>query len=181
MKSIKRVFILIMVLCLCTISTNVFAAEVSGTETNSVDYLNYDFPEGAEVLYQGEDGVIYTNPSDSNGEISETATARAVEYNQVWIDAGRVVSSQFAVSNPHRLGGNGFGRLRLESNDPSVKMNVSVSNGSTALYLALQTISVGSDKEITFDFNSLSANLIVHYSTNKISSQHGMRLNCWLS
>ena len=97
MKSIKRVFTLIMVLCLCTISTNVFAAEVSGTETNSVDYLNYDFPEGAEVLYQGEDGVIYTNPSDSNGEISETATARAVEYNQVWIDAGRVVSSQFAV------------------------------------------------------------------------------------
>ena len=58
MKSIKRVFTLIMVLCLCTISTNVFAAEVSGTETNSVDYLNYDFPEGAEVLYQGEDGVI---------------------------------------------------------------------------------------------------------------------------
>ena len=63
--------------------SNICKTNVSGTETNSVDYLNYDFPEGAEVLYQGEDGVIYTNPSDSNGEISETATARAVEYSQV--------------------------------------------------------------------------------------------------
>ena len=181
MKNITRIFSLIMALCLCigTMSMSAFAAETADTvEANEVDYMNYDFPEGAEVLYQGPDGVIYTSPSSSEAT-SEQMSTRAVEYNQVWLDAGESRISSFNVTNPHPFAGDGFGRLRLESNDSSVTMQVTVSNGGTSLYLGTTTIRVGTD--VTFDFNSFSSELVIHYHTMKTSNQHGMRLNCWLS
>lgn len=180
MKNIKQIITIILSFCVCfgVFSSNVFAAEMQhdNNALQTVDYLNYDFPDGAEVLYQAEDGVIYTIQSD----YSETSvTQRAVEYNQIWIDAGKTKIGSFTVSNPHRLGGNGDGRLRLESNDPNVKMSVTVSNGSTSLYLGTTTIGVGND--IVFNFNSISSKLVVHYSVVKYSYINGMRLNCWLS
>lgn len=177
MKNITRIFTLIMALCLClgTMTTNVFAAEnISTSEAKEVDYLNYDFPDGAEILYQGVDGVIYSTASTN-----DFAVTRAVQHNQVWLNAGSWDIGTFNASNPHRLGGKGFGRLRLESTDSSVQMQVMVSNGGTSTYQSLTTINVGTD--ITFDFNSISSELVVHYWPKKVSSQYGMRLNCWLS
>lgn len=179
MKIIKRIITMILSLCMCfgTFSSNVFAAEVLDTNANqATDYLSYSFPEGSEVLHQSEDGVIYTTDSDC---FEGSASTKAVKYNQVWIDAGKTKSGSFTVPNPHRLGGKGQGRLRLESNDSKVQMQVTVSNGGTALYLGTTTIGVG--KDVVFDFNSISSSLVVHYSVAKYSNINGMRLNCWLS
>lgn len=178
MKNIRKIFTLMMALCLCfaTMSMETLAAEIENANgTENVDYLNYTFPEGAEILYQGEDGVIYT--IDSN--MVSNASARDVKYNQVWLNAGKRTGGTFKVENPHRLGGQGEGRLRLESEDDSVTMDVVVSNGGTSAYLGKTTVKVGTD--VVFEFNSISANLVVNYYPNKVSISHGMRLNCWLS
>lgn len=175
MKNIVRIFSLVMALCLClgVMSMSAFAAE--STDVEPVDYLNYEFPEGAVVLYQGVDGVIYETESANS---VEEASTRAVEYNQVWLDAGEWANSSFNVTNPHPLNGDGFGRLRLESQDSSVRMQVTVSNGMNTL-LGTTTIRVGTD--VTFDFNTFGSEIVVHYSTSNVSNQHGMRLNCWLN
>ena len=175
MKNIVRIFSLVMTLCMCfgMMSTSTFAAEP--IETKSENYLNYEFPEGSVVLYQGVDGVIYETESANTVEKNST---RSVEYNQVWLNAGKWASSSFPVTNPHPFNGNGFGRLRLESQDSTVRMQVTVSNGSNTL-LGTTTIRVGTD--VTFDFNTFGNEIIVHYSTSNVSNQYGMRLNCWLS
>ena len=179
MKNIKRFFAFFMVLCLCCATTTITALAsevVNTTDTDEVDYLNYDFPEGAEILYQGKNGVMYL--VDSNEEIS----ARSVEYNQVWINADTKVDSTFNVKNPHPFGGTCNGRLRLESEDKRVKMTVFATGGISSLLMPTTTITVGDgdSKDVLFSFNNVSSEITIHYYTEVISSRYGMRLNCWL-
>lgn len=182
----KRIFTFIMscILCLGVLPTTVaFAAEDTSAKNNNetqqtTDYLNYDFPEGAEILYQGKDGVVYTIDSNlSNDEQTLSASSRSVKHNQVWLDAKSWKSSSFSVDNPHPFAGNGTGRLRLESNDSSVMMNVVVSGGAFTFCTA--DVRVGTD--VVFDYNYAGSSLTVHYYPKKVSNSHGMRLNCWLS
>lgn len=175
-KNIKRNFALFMVLCMCfcMVPTTVFAAEPTPSEGK--DYLNYEFPEGAVVLYQSKDGVIYTTPSMDTD--SEQMSFRSVEYNQVWVKAGDNDAGSFNVTNPHPFGGNGFGRLRLESEASNVSMDVQVFAGMSTIKSGI-VIGVGED--VTFDFNTWSSELTIKYYTRTTSSSHGMRLNCWLS
>ena len=78
----KRFFaIALATLSLCaTTVTPAFAAETTdvvsqnNTATETVDYTNYDFPDDAIVLYQGEDGVVY----QSNSEKASVARAGQV-------------------------------------------------------------------------------------------------------
>lgn len=174
-KNITRIFTLFLALCMCfsMMSTTAFAAT---SEPIEKDYMNYDFPENAEIIYQGEDGVIYSTPSENVSE--EQISPRTLTYNQVWVDAGKTEADNFYVTNPYPSGSTGFGRLRLESNASDVTMQVVVLAG-LSVFVAKTTIKVGTD--ITFDFNSTSNEITVKYYTGRISSSHGMRLNCWLS
>lgn len=128
-------------------------------------------------------GTVTMNAFASEQNVSSEMSTRAVQHNQVWVDAGHADMGSFLVSNPHRLGGDGFGRLRLESNASNVEMYVMVSNGSTSTYCPYQIIKVGNNGEsdVTFEYNSFSASLVVHYWVKTKSDTHGMRLNCWLS
>lgn len=150
-KNITRIFTLLLALCMCfsMMSTTTFAAEI---HTN------------AEV-----------STAFNNGEMS----TRAVEYNQVWIDANRMDAGSFRVTNPHPFGGDGECRLRLESNATNVRMNVTVSAGTTTYFSRIITVGEG---DITFPYDGCwQSEFIVHYSVVTKSSSHGMRLNCWLS
>ena len=148
-KNTKRFFALCLAMCMsmCMMATNAFAAEVTSVPENSV--------------------------GSNNGEMS----TRAVEYNQVWIDAGRTKAGSFTVTNPHPLAGDGECRLRLESNASGVRMSVTVYAGTTTYFSSI--ITVGQD--YTFEFNSFASEFVVHYSVVEYSSSYGMRLNCWLS
>lgn len=174
-KNITRIFTLLLALCMCfsMMSTTAFAATSDPIEK---DYMNYDFPENAEIIYQSEDGVIYSTPSEDISE--EQISTRTLTYNQVWVDAGQNDAGIFYVTNPYPSGTEGFGRLRLESNASDVTMQVVVSAGLN-VFVAQTTIKVGTD--ITFDFTSKNDEITVRYYTGKTSSSHGMRLNCWLS
>ena len=129
-------------------------------------------------------GTVTMNAFAAEQSVSNENSTRAVQHNQVWIDAGRMDADTFLVTNPHPFGGSGFGRLRLESNDPNVEMYVMVTNGGTSTYCSYKLIRVGSsngENDITFEYNSLSSELVVHYWVKTRSNNHGMRLNCWLS
>ena len=173
MKKFRHLLAFLLTLCLCvTMTTTAFAAESKmATNDQPFNYLNYEFPEDAQILYQSEDAVIYTTNTDSQ-------MTRAVEHNQVWVDAGRVKTGSFTVTNPHPWGGTGECRLRLESNASNVSMNISVYAGLT-VFLASQHIDTS--KDIVFAYNVLKSDFVIDYATDDISSQHGMRLNCWLS
>lgn len=161
MKNIKRITscIMALLLCVCTATMNVSAAEAPEMHT-----------------------VVQPTYQSTADELVVSST-KEVKHNQVWIDAGQFTSGAFLVENPHNFGGNGFGRLRLESNDPNVEMHVMVTNGSTSTYCAYQVIRVGNngERDITFNYNSFAQNLKVHYWVKTSSNTHGMRLNCYLS
>lgn len=91
----KRFFTLCITLCLCLIAiSTASASEVASKET---DYLNYDFPKDAIILYQDEDGVIYQSKEESD------ITPRSTEYNSAWVNAGVAKTDNFNITNPHSL------------------------------------------------------------------------------
>lgn len=172
MRKIKQILTFILALCLCfgTAPINVMAADNSNCET--VNYMDYTFPKNAEVLYQSENGIVYV----TNAGTELTAQTRAMEYNQVWIDKGKIKSGVFTVKNPHPLNGDANGTLKLESEASNVKMDVVVSAGVQTV----KTTTISANQEVHFSYNSFSSEIAVHYFVNKKSDAHGMRLNCWI-
>lgn len=175
----KRFFaIALATLSLCaTTVTPAFAAETTdvvsqnNTATETVDYTNYDFPDDAIVLYQGEDGVVY----QSNSE--KASVARAMKYNGVWIGAGKYSTGNFHVENPHTIVNKTSGTFKVESDYAQATAQFVLHDG--IFTLANKTIKA-SDGDVHFEFQSHTKDLVVSYFVNKASKSAGMRLNCWL-
>lgn len=163
----KRFFTLCMVLCLTAITT-VSVAEAASKE---IDYLNYDFPKDAIILYQDKDGVIYQSKEESS------ITPRSTEYNSAWVNAGFAKTGSFSITNPHPLGGTTNGTFKIESNYSNASGQMKLHNGVTLL--ASKTLSV-SNGDVHFSFNTVGSNLVVTYFTGNISNTYGMRFMCWL-
>ena len=165
----KRIISLIMMVCLCALMS--VAAFASGDESTKVDYLNYDFPEDAVILYQGKDGVVYQTHTASS------QSARSTEYGSVWVDAGKSKTGNFKMKNPHSLGGTTEGTFKIESEYSKASGQMVIHNGMTLL--ASETLSAA-DGDVRFSFNTVGSDLVVTYYTGKISKSYGMRLMCWL-
>lgn len=154
----------------------VFAAEnpISSVAAE-VDYMNYDFPEDAVILYQGEDGVIYQSNEQTADD--EGIVPYSTEYANVWINAGEYKASYFTIKNPHTIINTTQGTFKIESDYANATAQMVLTDGITTL--ANKTLKA-SDGDVRFSFKSNTTNLVVNYFVNKVSSQYGMRLMCWL-
>lgn len=182
MKHLKRFMALIISLCLGILSTaTVFAAEDYSVSTGSniaeseVDYLNYDFPDDAKIIYQGEDGVMYQ--THEGASVASTQSTRSTEYNGVWIDKGKNPMGSFSITNPHTLINTTEGTFKIESDYSGASAEMILMGGVSVL--ADKTLSA-SDGDVRFSFKSNSKNLTVKYYVHSYSNTYGMRLMCWL-
>ena len=148
----KRFFALLMALCLCAVAPmTAFAAEV----------------ESAPVV----------EPTSVQEEVT-TASARAMTYNQVWIDAGKYSNGSFSVENPHTfLFTTTNGTIKIESNNPNAKVNVVVHDGINVI---LNKFLTPGDGEVYFSSESNSSEYVVSYFVNSTNKTDGIRVNCWL-
>ncbi|MBQ2835570.1 MAG: hypothetical protein IJE68_01885 [Clostridia bacterium] len=148
----KRFFTLLMALCLCVISPlTAFAAEVETLPA-------------AETLYV-------------QNEITP-ASARALTYNQVWIDAGKYSNGSFTVENPHTfIFTTTNGTLKIESNNPNAQVHIVVHDGINVILN--RTLGPG-DGEVYFSSQSNSAQYAVSYFVYSTNNTNGIRVNCWL-
>lgn len=176
MKYTKFFMALITVLCLGSVSTvPTFAAEGEAIETNEIDYLNYDFPDDAKIIYQSEDGVVYqTHESPKTVSIK---TARATQYNAAWVDKGKQALGNFSITNPHTLVNTTEGTFKIESQYSGARAEMILCSGASAM--ADKTLSA-SDGDVRFSFKSNVKNLTVKYYVRNYSNLYGMRLMCWL-
>lgn len=173
----KRFLALCITLTMCLMVTvSVSAAEVKNLENESekINYLNYDFPDNAIVLYQSENGVVYQSKEELTPKIVST---KSTEYNYAWVDAGISKTGSFSITNPHYLGGTTNGTFKIESNYSGASGQMVLHNGVTLL--ANKTLSA-SDGDVHFSFNTIGSNLVITYYTGKISNSYGMRFMCWL-
>lgn len=182
MKYAKRFMALITALCLCVLSTSTaFAAGNSNmyakdsTEENSVDYLNYDFPDDAKIIYQGEDGVMYQTHESS--DVISPQSARETQYNGAWVDKGKQATGNFSITNPHTLIKTTEGTFKIASDYSKASAEMILLGGVSAL--ADKTLSVA-DGDVRFSFKSNVKNLTVKYYVHNYSNVYGMRLMCWL-
>lgn len=173
----KRIFALLMALCLlCATTVTAFAAEP--TNPDEVDYLNYEFPEDAVILYQGKDGVVYMSEQKS----AELAALDSDDdyFNFVDIPAGHWSGNnfEFPIKNPHLMPfTTTYGTFKIESDYGSAKVRMNISNNSTTY--ATRDVSI-QDNEIHFDFKSSSQDLTVRCFPLATSNSYGIRAMCWL-
>lgn len=170
----KKITALAMAICLA-FSTALVTFAATPIEED-VDYMNYDFPEDAIVLYQGKDGVIYQSKEES----SEVAMPSSVSmtYESTWIDAGKYTQGSFLIENPHPwIWSTTNGTLKIQSEDPSVSVNIIVTGGITTHFNG--TISP-SDGDVHIEFSSAASEMAIVYSVYKASRNHGLRVMCWL-
>lgn len=171
----KRIFALLMALCLCCVTTvTAFAAEP--VDADKVDYLNYEFPEDAVVLYQGEDGVMYMSEQKS----AELATlASDTTYGYVYFDPGHWnISKDFSIENPHSMPfTTTYGTFKIESDYSNAKVEMNISNNQTTY--ATYDVSI-QNNDIHFEFQSITQNLTVRCYPKSTSNVYGIRAMCWL-
>lgn len=166
----KRFLSMMLVITLCLITTTTAFAAEPEADNSEIDYMNYDFPADAKVIYQGEEGVIY--------QTHETTTsARTMQYNGVWISAGKQPMGTFGITNPHTLVKTTEGTFKIESEYSGAKAQMILRSGTAAL--ANKTLTA-KDGDVRFSFKSNTKNLTVHYFVQTHSNVHGMRLMCWL-
>ncbi len=168
----KRFLALILALCMCLLPTTAFAME--SVEEESIDYMNYNFPEDAIVLYQGEDGVVYKTTSKSQN--IDLASARAMEYGSVWIDANQAKTGTFYVKNPHTLINNTWCTLKVQCEDSVASVQIIMYGGTIPLFNA----PIKAGEEVNFSFKNSSSSIAVNYATIKKSPHYGTRVMCWL-
>jgi len=152
------------------------AAEITSAES-SIDYLNYDFPDDAVVLYQGENGVVYQSKI-SAGNISTSSSTYAMNYNGQWLDKGVNKPGSFIVKNPHTIINRTYGTFNIESNYSEAECAFVVHGKVAALSSRLTAYANRGD--VNFDFKCNDSDITIQYYPQKISWTYGMRLNCWL-
>ena len=101
----KRFITAILTFCMLIMPITAFA---KGNDVTT-DYMEYDFPEDAVVLYQNSDGVVYQ--THEGEEISTYST----EYESVWINKGKYSSGNFPITNPHTIINKTQGTFKIES------------------------------------------------------------------
>lgn len=144
------------------------------SETGEIDYLNYQFPDDAVVIYQSEDGVVYQS-KESPASVTGTSS---MEYNGVWLNAGNNSMGSFSITNPHpSLFTTTQGTFKIESNYSSASAEMVLYASTSAL--TDKTLSA-SDGDVHFSFKSLHSGLTVRYYPHSVSNTYGMRLMCWL-
>lgn len=171
MKFIKRSLAIVMAVCFGMALTTT----VSVAEAEQVNYMNYDFPDDAVVLYQGEDGVIYQSKEKSTA--NKNLSLYSTNYASVWIDAGKFETGSFGIENPHTIINKTNGTFKIESNYSGATAQMILHDG--IFTLANKTLSAA-DGDVHFEFNSHTRDLIITYYVNKVSKTDGMRLMCWL-
>lgn len=172
----KRFYVLFVALFLCIFPTMAFATEpIEEVNSDYVDYMNYDFPEDAVVLYQGEDGVIYQSKEQS--DTTALASTYSMVYESTWINAGKYQTGNFSIQNPHTIINKTQGTFKIESEYSGATAQMVLHSGISLL--ANKTLKA-SDGEVHFEFQSHAKDLVITYYVQKISSNHGMRLMCWL-
>lgn len=150
------------------------AAEASfETSTTEVNYMEYDFPDDAVVLYQGEDGVIYQSKEESNN----IGSTRAMVYESVWIDAGKHGSGTFSIENPHTLVLSTNGTFKIESEYDNARAQMILHDG---IFTYANETFRACDGDIHIEFTSHTKDLVISYLVYDISNTEGMRLMCWL-
>lgn len=172
----KRIFALLMALCLlCATTVTAFAAEP--TTTDKVDYLNYEFPDDAVVLYQSEYGVMYQSEQKS-AELASLASD--MTFNYIDIPAGHWsgVDHPFDIENPHWMPfTTTYGTFKIESDYSNAEVEMVLRNGQNNY--ATKFVSI-QNNDIHFEFVSSAKNLIVHCFPQNTSNVYGIRAMCWL-
>lgn len=170
----KRFWSIIMIFCLFTFSMPAFAASENqelNVAEEEVNYMNYNFPDDAVVLYQKDDGVVYqTHDGD---EVVPYST----EYESVYIPAGKHPMGTFNITNPHTITNKTEGTFKIESSYKSASAQFILSNGITLL--ANKTI-YAKDGDVRFSFKCNTKKLVCQYYVHQYSSKYDMRLMCWL-
>ena len=177
MKRFKRIFALMMVLCLSTVSTTVsFATDtIPAVQSEEEDYMNYDFPEDAVVLYQSEDGVVYQTK-----ELNEARATSDFQFNQKRIEGGLYVSGDFTLTNPHTLIKTTEGVLEMDSAYTNAKANVIVRPGTgTGIFLNKMPLKV-SDGYVHFSFKSKVKTVVVDYTIIETKKGYPIFICCGL-
>ncbi len=147
----------------------------SETNTKSVDYTHYKFPDDATILYQSEDGVVYQSKEETT---SEEPSTYATYQNSVTIPAGKIITGNFSITNPHTIIFTTKGVFRVESSYSSASAQMILSDGINVLANKNVSASAG---DVHFEFNSHVKDLVVIYYVQKTSSTAGMTLRCTLS
>lgn len=172
----KRILALLMALCLCC-ATTVTVLAADSTTSNEVDYLNYEFPADAVVLYQGVDGVIYQSEQKSAELASMTSD---MTFNYVDFPAGHWTGTKtFTIENSHWMPfTTTYGTFKIESDYQSAEVHMILDNGMTTTY-ADKNVSI-SNNDIHFEFKSSAQNLNVKCFPTNTSNVYGIRAMCWL-
>lgn len=171
----KRLFSIVLSLVFTfSFTSTSFAAETNSyaIPTDTDNYMSYNLPNDAVVLYQSEDGIIY----QSSVEDYQPST-QSMNYNGVWIDKDKMKLGSFSIVNPHTIVNKTNGTFKIESNDPNVSAEMILYGSGTLL---ADKIIKPADGDVHFSFKSNVKNLTVQYSVVKKSRTAGMRLNCWL-
>ena len=165
----KKFCSLLLVVCLSLfIPVQSYAME----NNNEYDYMNYDFPEDAIVLYQGQDGVVYQSKIEDKLDNN-----RSMQYNYAWIPAGQHPTGTFGMTNPHQ-NGTTEGTFKIESDYSNAKAQMTMYGGA-GFHIVTKYVKA-SDGDVRFSFNSSASGLTIRYFVQNYSNSYGMRLMCWL-
>lgn len=153
------------------------AAEVHEEQAKEeVDYMNYDFPEDAVILYQAEDGVVYQSKEESLNA-NTGITTYAMEYESVYLVGGKHSTGQFNIKNPHTIINTTQGTFRVDSEYAESKVDLLLTDGLKAL--AAKYVKP-TDGEVRFSFRSTSSNLVIKYGVLTTKKNCDIRIMCWL-
>lgn len=185
----KRFMAFLFAICISVMTVPASVADATSfggencVENGEIDYMSFNFPDDAVVLYQGEDGVIYQSASETaeRASLEEASTlSDSPYYNAIWLDKGDNSMGTFSIKNLYTLVNTTNGVFKIESDysDAEVGMLLRNSAGTEAL-VGLTTVRV-KDGDISFSFKSHSSNLTVHYYPYKTSWVYAIRVLCRL-
>lgn len=176
MKRFKRIFALMMVLCLSTVSTTVsFAAETGlADKTERENYMNYEFPEDAEILYQSEDGVVYLT-----NEPSEIQPASNYQSGSKRVEGGKFEHGSFSITNPHTLIKTTEGCFSLDSTYGDAAADMILTDGANVIFKKMP-VKV-TDRFVRFSFKSKVKDLKVLYTIQSSKTGCPIFLYCTLT
>ena len=176
----KKSIAFAMALCLAFSSASIVLA--ANPAEQEVDFMNYEFPEDAIILYQGVDGVIYQS-KEKSAEISSAdmlsdISAREMTYESTWIDKNQYKHGSFTIKPPHPwIWSTTNGTLKIQSEDPDVSVEIILTGGITDYF---HKIIRPADGDVHVEFSSPAGEMAIVYSVLKASRNHGLRIMCWL-
>lgn len=173
-RFISFVLSLCMVMCITPISMATAAEIPNDSAAKEIDYMNYDFPEDAVILYQSEDGVVYQ---------SKERTTKASDGNMVtrWIEAGGSKTGVMNIKNPHTIVNTTNGWFSVSSEYGQSTVKFILTDGINAIVVKeVNAYDVAVNGGVLFSFKSHVSNLAVQYFVTKSSPSYGIMIGCKL-